>query len=65
MVRRPRCITEAQMRQREEDDRKAWRQAFGMWADYQEIGEIIAARRERSRQRMQRLHEQMRERRMP
>jgi len=44
----------------EGDWKDAWRQAAGMWADYDEIDEIIAARRKRNRQRMERIRKQMR-----
>jgi hypothetical protein len=44
----------------EGDWKEAWRQACGMWADYDEIEEVIAARRERNRQRMDRIRRQMR-----
>lgn len=44
----------------EGDWKDAWRQACGMWADYDEIDEIIAARRKRDRQRMERIRKQMR-----
>lgn len=42
------------------DWKDGWRQAAGMWADYDEIDEIIAARRKRSGLRMERLRKQMR-----
>ncbi len=44
----------------EGDWKDAWRQAAGMWADYDEIDDIIAARRKRNRQRMERIRKQMR-----
>ena len=44
----------------EGDWKEAWRQACGMWADYDEIDEIIAARRARRRGRRRRMQELMR-----
>jgi len=44
----------------EGDWKDAWRQAFGMWADYDEIDEIMVARRKRNRLRMERIRKQMR-----
>ena len=44
----------------EGDWKDAWRQAAGMWADYDEIDEIIAERRRRSKLRMGRIRKQMR-----
>ena len=44
----------------EGDWKDAWRQAAGMWADYDEIDEIIAERRKRGKQRMDRIRKQMR-----
>jgi hypothetical protein len=44
----------------EGDWKDAWRQAAGMWADYDEIDDLIAARRKRDRQRMERIRKQMR-----
>jgi hypothetical protein len=38
----------------------AWRQAFGMWKDRDDIEEFYANRRKRDRQRMQRIRKQMR-----
>jgi hypothetical protein len=38
----------------------AWRQAFGMWKDRDDIEEFYAERRKRDRQRMQRIRKQMR-----
>jgi hypothetical protein len=46
--------------QKEHDWKDAWRQACGVWAGYDEIDEIIAARRKRNRQRMERIRKQMR-----
>jgi hypothetical protein len=51
---------EGETSKKEGDWKAAWRQACGMWADYDEIEEIIAARRERNRQRMERIRRQMR-----
>jgi len=42
------------------DWKDAWRQAAGMWADYDEIDEILARRRRRDSQRMERIRKQMR-----
>ena len=38
----------------------AWRQAFGMWKDRDDIEEFYAERRKRDRQRMERIRKQMR-----
>jgi hypothetical protein len=43
----------------EGDWKDAWRQACGMWADYDGIDDIIGARRKRNRQRIERLRRQM------
>ena len=44
----------------EGDWKEAWRQACGMWADHDEVEEVIAARRERNRQRMEQIRRRMR-----
>jgi hypothetical protein len=44
----------------EGDWKQAWRQACGMWTDHDEIEEVIAARRERNRQRIERIRTQIR-----
>jgi hypothetical protein len=42
------------------DWKDAWRQAFGMWKDREDLDEFYAGRRKRDRQRMERLRRQMR-----
>jgi hypothetical protein len=42
------------------DWKDAWRQAFGMWKDRDDIEEFYANRRKRDRQRMDRVRKQMR-----
>jgi predicted metal-dependent peptidase len=44
----------------EGDWKAAWRQAAGMWADYDEIDEIIARRRKRRRRRREAMQKLMR-----
>ena len=44
----------------EGDWKDAWRQAFGMWKDRDDIEEFYANRRKRDRQRMERIRKQMR-----
>jgi len=44
----------------EADWKDAWRQAFGMWKDRDDIEEFYAERRKRDRQRMERIRKQMR-----
>jgi uncharacterized protein (UPF0335 family) len=51
---------EQQTKETDGDWKDAWRQAAGMWADYDEIEEVVAARRKRNRQRMERIRKQMR-----
>jgi hypothetical protein len=43
-----------------DDWKEAWRQAFAIWKDRDDIEEVIAARRKRNRQRMERVRRQMR-----
>jgi hypothetical protein len=45
--------------QEKRDWKDAWRQACGMWANHDEIDEIVAARRKRSRHRMERMRRQL------
>ena len=42
------------------DWKDAWRQAFGMWKDRDDIEELYANRRRRDKQRMERIRKQMR-----
>jgi hypothetical protein len=42
------------------DWKNAWRQAFGMWKDRDDIEEFYANRRKHDRQRMDRVRKQMR-----
>jgi hypothetical protein len=42
------------------DWKDAWRQAAGMWADYDEIHDILAKRRKRRRKRRERVQKAMR-----
>ena len=44
----------------EGDWKDAWRQAFGMWKDRDDIEEFYAERRKRDTQRMERIRKQMR-----
>jgi hypothetical protein len=44
----------------EGDWKDAWRQAFGMWKDRDDIEEFYAERRKRDQQRMERIRKQMR-----
>jgi hypothetical protein len=44
----------------EGDWKDAWRQAFGMWKDRDDLDEFYANRRKRDRQRMDRVRKQMR-----
>ena len=44
----------------EGDWKDAWRQAFGMWRDRDDIEDFYAERRKRDRQRMERIRKQMR-----
>jgi len=44
----------------EGDWKDAWRQAFGMWKDRDDIDEFYANRRKRDGQRMERIRKQMR-----
>jgi hypothetical protein len=44
----------------EGDWKDAWRQAFGMWKDRDDIEEFYAERRKRDKQRMDRVRKQMR-----
>jgi predicted metal-dependent peptidase len=44
----------------EADWRDAWRQAFGMWKDRDDLDEFYANRRKRDKQRMERIRKQMR-----
>jgi len=44
----------------EGDWKDAWRQAFGMWKDRDDLDELYANRRKRDRQRMDRVRKQMR-----
>jgi len=53
------CWSKLPFRVGEGNWKDAWRQAAGMWADFDEIDEIIAARRKRNRQRRERLRKQM------
>ena len=43
-----------------DDWKDAWRQAFGMWKDRDDIEEFYAERRKRDTQRMERIRKQMR-----
>ena len=42
------------------DWKDAWRQAFGMWKDRDDIEELYANRRKRDKERMARIRKQMR-----
>jgi predicted metal-dependent peptidase len=44
----------------EGDWKDAWRQAFGMWKDRDDLDEFYADRRKRDSQRMERIRKQMR-----
>lgn len=44
----------------EGDWKDAWRQAFGMWKDRDDLDEFYADRRKRDSQRMERVRKQMR-----
>jgi hypothetical protein len=44
----------------EGDWKDAWRQAFGMWKDRDDLDEFYASRRKRDKQRMDRIRKQMR-----
>ncbi len=44
----------------EGDWKDAWREAFGMWRDRDDIEDFYAKRRKRDRQRMERIRKQMR-----
>ena len=44
----------------EGDWKDAWRQAFGMWKDRDDLDEFYANRRKRDGQRMERIRKQMR-----
>jgi hypothetical protein len=44
----------------EGDWKDAWRQAFGMWKDRDDLDEFYANRRKRDRLRMERIRKQMR-----
>jgi hypothetical protein len=44
----------------EGDWKEAWRQAFGMWKDRDDLDEFYASRRKRDKQRMERIRKQMR-----
>ncbi len=46
--------------EQQSDWKDAWRQAFGMWKDRDDIEEFYASRRKRDRQRMDRVRKQMR-----
>ncbi len=44
----------------EGDGKDAWRQAFGMWKDRDDLDQLYAGRRKRDRQRLERVRKQMR-----
>lgn len=53
---------EQETKETESDWKDAWRQAFGMWKDRDDLDEFYAGLRKRDKQRMERIRKQMRSR---